>query len=248
MGRISLVHLGLAWAAVVPRAAAFPTIFDNITPNEGQNYGSFGSPASQKDSGFGFDAGAADDFVLPASPHLSGDWLVTGLTWSGYFSSGIPAANLNFRVIFWPKGDGDYPAGGTPAGPPDYSQALAIIDGVSATETPGAGGGSTTDYAASLPTPFLAEDSRVYWLEVQPQLNYPPLWNWQATYRRQFSSPVAGFDLFGTTFWTPISDPGDLAFTLSGVPVPEPMGIGLLAIVGLVLRRRCARRVGYSSR
>jgi len=242
MSPVRIAPILAAVLACVPSAWAFPVIFDNITPNEGQNYTSFTSPASLKDTGFPFDAGAADDFVLPPSSHPSGDWLVTGLTWSGLFGTGFPVPISNFRVIFWPKATETLPAGGTPSGPPDYGQALAIYENILPTETPGAGGGATFDYAADLPTPFVADDGQTYWLEIQPSFNYPPLWNWQVTYRRRLSGPVRGWDLFGLPFWSPIEDQGDLAFTLLGEPVPEPVSGFLLALVATAALQVRTRR------
>ncbi|UCC28843.1 MAG: hypothetical protein JSU86_11650, partial [Phycisphaerales bacterium] len=63
-------------SAAGPASVIGTVIFDNVGPNGGLNAAG-GSPASQYDSSFPFDAGAADDFVLPSSPLCT--WVVTGV-------------------------------------------------------------------------------------------------------------------------------------------------------------------------
>jgi hypothetical protein len=232
--------LGLASSAV-----AFPVIFDNIDPNGGPLFTSGDLQASQRDMGFGFDAGCADDFVLPASPDESGDWQVTDVQWLGRFVTGSPVEIDSFNIIFWPDAGG-LPAGSNSAGlPPKYNEALAIYSGVPAVSSPGGGGATSFQYIAELPAPFTAADGVPYWIEVQANVNYPPLWAFEVTLMSQFARPHYGFDLFSTPFWTELGNARDNAFILSGVPVPEPGGAMLLGFGALVLARSRRRSVFF---
>lgn len=201
-----------------PIVSSGDVIFDNITPNGGLNFDG-AVQASQLDKNTPFDAGAADDFVLPDSPES--DWSITGVQWSGrYWNPNGPGPITSFRIIFWPDAGG-IPAGSQEAGlPPDYSQALAIftIPG-NANEVPNDGGFPYFfDYSVDLPEPFIADPNVTFWLEIQPTMNFSPQWGWQVTSGRQGFEPQRGFDFFDVAFWTPINDPGDLAFVLIGEP------------------------------
>src|SRR6185295_13663250 len=100
MGRIYL-SLGLI-LGLVSTVLGDQIIFDNIGPNGGVFYNGFPS-TSQLDNGFGFDAGVADDFILPASSDASGDWNIKSLKWSGIFILGQPASDMHFNIIVWPQ-------------------------------------------------------------------------------------------------------------------------------------------------
>lgn len=228
-----MITLGLA-----ATASGFSVIFDNITPNGGPLFTSGDVQPSQLDHGFGFDAGVADDFILPASPHVSGDWQVTGVDWIGRFTTGIPVPINTFNIIFWPDTGGAPAGGNVPGLPPKYSDALAIYSNVPATNSPGGGGPSSFNYSGALPTPFIAQDGVHYWIEIQANVNYPPLWDMEVTLMSQLGRPYSGFDLFATPFWTELGNDRDAAFILNGSPVPEPWSISLLGIGLLALTRR----------
>ncbi len=119
-----LLWLGDAVTVAVAAAGEGVTIFDNIVPNGGLNPDG-GSPASQYDAEFSFEAGAADDFVLPASPLCR--WTVTDIRWSGiYWGPDAPSAITQFRIIIWPDVDGAIPVGTGVT--PDLGRALVVHD------------------------------------------------------------------------------------------------------------------------
>lgn len=213
-GRVSSHATGRAIGRV--SSVSGDLIFDNVAQVGGLNL-TGGSPASQYDDTFPFDAGAVDDFVLPPSTQCA--WTITGVRWSGVnWATDDTAAVTGFRIIFWPDAAG-FPAGGG-GYTPDMSQALAVYDiPGSADETPRPGGSLLSfDYSTDLPEPFQALPGVRYWIEIQPVMPFPPQWGWQVTQSRQGSGPVAYFDLLGLAAWTPINDPGDLAFQLMGAP------------------------------
>jgi hypothetical protein len=220
-------------------ARADQLIFDNIALNGGTFYNGFPS-TSQLDSGFGFDAGVVDDFVLPASSDPSGDWQIKSLNWSGRFIVGTPVTNMSFNIIVWPSEIGlDIPAGGSEEGmPPDYTAALAIYSNVPATAIANPVGENNFDYSADLPIPFSASDGTTYWLEVQAAQNWPPQWAWQLTLGTHGSFTYSGFaGLLDTIqFWSPAGL--DTAFQLYGDPVPEPSTAILGLACGLLMMRR----------
>ncbi|MEK6642824.1 MAG: hypothetical protein AABZ08_02870 [Planctomycetota bacterium] len=222
-------------------ASAFPVIFDNITPNGGPLFTSGDIQASQKDSGFGFDAGVADDFVLPSSPDDSGDWRINQVNWIGRFITGTPTPIPTFNIIFWPDDNSGHPAGSDAAGlPPKYSEALAIYSNVPASSGPGGGGSTSFEYSATLPDAFEAADGVRYWIEIQANVNFPPLWGVEMTNLTQLGRPHSGYDLFFTPFWSESAALHDTAFTLGGNPVPEPTSL-IILMLGLPLLRRFIR-------
>lgn len=188
-------------------------IFDNLDANGGRDFGG-APPASQLDIVYPFNSGAADDFTLPESP--LGQWEITGVRWSGkYWSPNGPGPITAFNIIIWPD-DGGMPAGGTPSGPPDLDQALAVFNipgSANETETID---GNHYDYDANLPASFIADPDTTYWLEIQAVMRFSPQWGWQVTVNTQGLHPFQGFDALNIDFWTPVGDPGDLAFQLLG--------------------------------
>jgi hypothetical protein len=222
----------------ISSALATPIIYDNIAPNGGLLYNSADTQASQFPSTFHFDAGMADDFRMAPSPGIGGDWLVTEIDWYGRFITGLPVSADSFNIIFWPD-DGGSPAGSNDAGTgPKYSAALAIYSDVPTASSPSGGGSSNFGYYAALPAPFLAHANTSYWIEIQANVDYPPLWAPELTINTSIANPNYGFDLFGTPFWTKSLAGHDMAFTLHGTPSPEPTSALLMLPAALLLRRR----------
>lgn len=189
-------------------------IYDNIAPNGGLDPGG-ASPASQYDAAFPFDAGATDDFMLPASPLCT--WTVTGVRWSGVFwGPDEPGTITGFRVVFWPDVAGDPDGGGGAV--PNLSEALGIyaIAG-NANPTPNPTGAETTfDYSVQLPQPLQAIPGVRYWIQIQPVMASPVQWGWHITNDRRGADPRQYFDLLEIPTWTSVPDAGDLAFALIG--------------------------------
>ena len=193
-----------------------PVIFDNVSTNGGLN-SSGASPASQTDPAFPFDAGAADDFTLPASPLCR--WVVSRVKWTGkYWDQAIPGSITGFRILFWADEDG-LPRSGVSIIP---DQLLAIasltIEG-RAGEAPSASGAPNAfDYDATLPQALELMPGVRYWIQIQAEAEFPPQWGLHITQNRQGLGPVQYFNLLSIPAWMPVPDDGDLAFRLLGRP------------------------------
>jgi hypothetical protein len=238
MRRIFLFVVALCvWGSV---AAADPVVFDNITPNGGPNYAG-NSPASQLSTGgqYVYDAGAADDFVLSATTP------VTDVHWIGLYFNGSQVPIRSYNIVFWPDANG-VPAGGTPAGPPNYAQALAIYNiAGTCNETADVSNPGIFTYFTDLPVPFVAQGGLRYWLEVQPVFDFPPQWAWLVTNGRQGMQAVQGFDYLQMPFWSQTSaTEADLCFVLTGTGVPTPGALAMFIPLagGLLVARRCRSR------
>ena len=192
-------------------------VFDNISANVGLDSAG-ASPASQIDSAFPFEAGAADDFVLAASPQCR--WEITGVQWTGkYWGDAGPGSISGFRIVFWADVDG-IPRSGT-AAIPDVQQAIATYNVAgSAGELPSQGGmPGAFDYEAFLPQPLEMMPGVRYWIQIQAIAPYPPQWGLHITPNRQGLGPVQYFDLLSLPAWAPVPDEGDLAFRIFGSPL-----------------------------
>jgi len=206
---------GTAWPARAFGRSAM-VVFDNVALNGGLNVLG-ASPASQHDGAFAFEAGAADDFVLPSGEECL--WAITRVQWSGrYWGDGAAAPINGFRIMLWPDVNGTPDGGGQLT--PDVSHALRVYEITgSANEAPnGAGSPGSFDYWTNLPEAFEAIPGVRYWIQIQAVAPAPPQWGLQVTQARQGAAPVAYFDLLGIPAWSVIRDPGDLAFQLLGEP------------------------------
>lgn len=258
--KMELRHLMILGGAVmvagvssVAFAGHDPVIYDNGLPD----WVTFGSPASQFDTVFPFDAGAADDFTLDHSGQGDGSWNITDVHWSGgYFGPGFPGQSpiTDFNIIFWPDAGG-VPAGGNGVGlPPIYGDALAIYNiagNANETLAPGGDGVNQFDYWVDLPVAFNAAANTTYWVEIQPVFPFPPQWAFQRTFGQvNGARAVQGFDALALAFWSPagfdadpdLDDPMDLTFSLTGEPVPAPGALALLGVAGLAGMRRRRRK------
>lgn len=211
------VYLGsyLAAASMFGSARAAEPASTVIFDNTGGGLDPAGaSPASQSDAAFPFDAGAADDFLLSASPQCR--WSVTGVRWTGRRWNELdPGAISGFRITFWPDEE-SVPAGGG-ANTPNAAAALAAFDlPADAAET--ALGGGAYSYEATLPQALELMPGVRYWIEIQAKIPFPPQWGLHITHGRQGMAPVQYFDLLDIFAWTQVPDDGDLSFQLLGLP------------------------------
>jgi len=223
----------LVLAAIVgfalPAMAQDPVIWDN-----GNGIG--GAMSSQLDTAYPFDSQVADDFNLPIGPNNEPAWNVTDVHWEGGFWNGDPVPG-DFRIMFYADAGG-YPTGG-PADP--TGTALAVYDFLYAevNETPNAQG---FEYYVDLPDPFVADADTTYWIAIQWVQFFTPQWGISVSDAMQDSPVWMGFPLLGNDYWTPGYIPfgtdRDMAFRLTGVAVPEPASLTLLALGGLTLLRR----------
>ncbi len=189
-------------------------IFDNFPTTDGLDPAG-ASPASQTDPAFPFDAGAADDFILPASQACR--WAVTRLQWTGkYWGVSNPGSLTGFRIYFWSDAEGIPWSGLTTT--PDPLTAIAGFEIIgSAGEAPSASGAPAAfDYDASLPQPLHLMPGVRYWAQIQAVAEFPPQWGLHITHVRQGLAPVQYFDLLSMPAWTPVPDDGDLAFRILG--------------------------------
>lgn len=205
----------LATVCLAQDVAGNPSvIFENISTTGGLDPAG-ASPASQVDDAFPFEAGAADDFVLPVSPLCR--WSVTRVQWTGkYWGESIPGTITGFRIYFWNDGGGS-PASGIFSTPNPQTAIAAFEIAGSAAEMPSASGApGSFDYDAALPQPLELVPGVRYWIQIQAVAEFPPQWGLHITQTRQGLAPVQYFDLLSMPAWTAVPDDGDLAFRVLG--------------------------------
>lgn len=223
-----LFALALACCLVT---AASAQIWDN-GPNAG------GAMSSQLDTAYPFHSQIADDFLLPTGPGGEPAWNVTHVEWHGGYWSGNPVPP-DFNIIFYADdGTGNAPTGG----PGDPTPTALVVHTLPYAAVGEVFNGVDYDYAATLPTPFVANANTKYWLAIQSIFNFPPQWGWNTSGIMTLHECVMGFPLLGNNYWTngsvPFGTPRDATFRLYGNPVPEPATLGLLAVGALALLRR----------
>jgi len=206
----------LAGASTV---AADPIIYDNFPSGY-----TTGVMASQLDPVFPFDAQLADDFTL------TGNYLVTDVEWVGGFFGGDPVTIPHWNILFYDD-DGGTPTGGPldPTGTALENFQLAAADVAVVDNLDG-----TFSYAADLPGSFAALAGMTYWIAIQPEFEFPPQWGIAPSSDSTGAESQIGFPEIGFDYWTSgtsaFGSPRDMAFSLTGVSVPEPTTLLLLGL------------------
>jgi PEP-CTERM motif len=170
---------------------------------------------------------AFDDFTLTTGA------LVSGVQWQGaYYNPPTQGTITQFELIFWSDN----------AGLPGTALRTYDISG-NAGETFAGSSGDFLDYnyAANLSTPFQVDANTKYWLSIQPTVDFPPQWLWR--YGTGGDGQSAQIILSVSPNPSPVLQ--DLAFSLTGISVPEPSTLvmgGIGTSIVLVARRRSHRR------
>lgn len=210
--------------------AANPVIWDNGNTGAGET-----GLSSQLDSAYPFNSQTADDFQFTFNASI------TDVHWTGLYFNGNALANPGpaFNIFIYASA----PSGTTPTGGPGDPSATALASyntGVGgANQVVGAFAG-TFDYSFNLPVAFNAAAGVHYWIAIQSVNNFPPQWGWSTSLNNQLNSAVQGFPLLGTNYWSvpPNAAGQDMAFQLTGVPVPGPGALALLGLAGFAARGR----------
>jgi len=221
-------QLFLALGLLAMPAAASEIIWDNYPAGHGQMLFS-----SQLDPAYPFDSQTADDFMLADA----GDqpWAITDVHWVGGFWQGMePVPGEPFNIYFYADdGTGNAPTGG-PDDPSDT--ALATYQGVFPIETDL--GDWRYAYELDLATPFIADNNVKYWIAIQAEFVYPPMWGIADSLDAWGATAKIGFPMIGDPYWSELPEPGDVAFRLTGYRVPEPASLLAFAVGALILARR----------
>jgi hypothetical protein len=187
-------------------------VFDNIATTGGLDVAG-ASPASQVDSVFPFNAGAADDFVVPASPLCR--WSIGSVRWAcKHWGNASPNQVSAFRIVFWSDEEGLPQSGLNHL--PDLGLAFASFTVPVAGGIPNAAAPDAFDFEAVLPQSVEFMPGKRYWIEIQAVAQYPPQWGMHITQGRQGLGPIQYFDLLSIPAWMSVPDDGDLAFQLLG--------------------------------
>lgn len=206
------VRMGLALMAVAPLSAG--TLYSQPFDATGSAY------ASQNDTGGGNGSFATvyDNFTL------SGGGSITGVSWTGeYFNPASRGTITQWTVQFRADNAGQ-------PGSSLYSQTFSGTGGESGVGS--YGGFPTFTYSVTLPSAFVAGAGTKYWLSVVPDVGFPPEWGWSSGTGGDGTSYQ---DFFGVR--SALS--ADMAFSLDGSTVPEPVSMVLAgSVLGLLALRR----------
>jgi hypothetical protein len=193
-----------------------------------------GGAASQRDTNLDIVGQTADDFVLPTGPGGEAQWSITGVTWSGTYNGAVGVPDEFNLILYADDGTGNAPTGAGMADPTPTALFAPRVSFASVNETPTALG---FDYSHTLDSPWTVDANTKYWFVAQSDMDFPPQWLFATSVSSQLHGWVQGFPIFNVPYWEGLGV-GDAAFTLVGVPVPEPATIGLLTIGALAMLRR----------
>jgi hypothetical protein len=210
MTRTLGLSLALLLGAVPALIAAPVTLYTQPWDGTSNMY------ASQNDtSAFGVFAQAYDNFVLGQTAPIY------QVNWTGeYFNPPAPGTITGFTIAFFADN----------AGQPGGLLASYFVSGNANETFLGVSGGYPVfTYSANL-GPFNAIGGTQYWLDIFPNLGFPPQWGW---------APATGGDAFGYQdfFGTRGAITSDLAFTLLA-PEPAPYLLAGAGFALLAVRRR----------
>lgn len=168
------------------------------------------SYASQNDPGiFGDFAKVYDSFRLAAKTSI------TDVHWTGqYFNPATKGTITSFLIQIWSDA----------GGPGGSLMAESHVGTANETHVSGV----IYDYGVDFATAFVAEADTTYWLSIQPTMLFPPQWGWEAG---TGGDGIAFQDFSGVRSTVP----NDMAFSLTGATVEEPVSLALvgMALVGL---------------
>lgn len=186
--------------------AGMTILWDNYPCTQGPPTG---ATCSQYAANYPFWAQVADDFQLTAAS------TVKRVRWVGsYYGSGTNTITA-FKVLIYDNAV-DQPTG---AGQPNPS-VTAIYTGAIpiANVTVTANGDGTTTYEAALPTNFVTAAGTHYWIAIEAQLNFVPLWGISTSpLPGRLIQARTGFPILGIQFWNGgLTHNADMAFKLYG--------------------------------
>jgi hypothetical protein len=165
--------------------------------------------SSQLDTSYPFNSQCADDFQFTETMD------VTGVHWWGAFWNGGTYPNpTEFNIIFYADDDGT-PTGSGMDDPTPTALAVYNFPAVTGVSY----GADKYEYDVEIDQRFVADAGVKYWITVQEVASFAVSgqWGWSTNGANpdQLSTPLQGFPLLGTPYWTPTIY-GDHAFQLSG--------------------------------
>jgi hypothetical protein len=217
-GRVLLrVAMFAGWAGI----AVMPASADVILYNQPTNLqGAYASQFDTSTLGLGNFATAYDDFILPAG--LPG-YSIDDVQWVGSYFFNSPVGVITAFTLNFFANNGGIPGALLPGG----SFSVAGNAGETCNGIDQAGN-ITCSYLVNIPD-FVLASGTPYWLSIVPNLGLLPQWGWETGTGGNDLAYTCFFGTCGTGSINGTAVPNDLAFELSGHPVPEPSSLLLLA-------------------
>lgn len=219
MSRYFLKAVALASTVMMAGTANAATLYTQAYDGLGSFF------ASQNDTnsgGFGSIGTVYDNFTLVSAS------TITGVSFTGGYFNGSPAAISQFTVKFYANNAGQ---------PGSVLSTVGIVGNGSESGCSAVTTGTVCSYNVSVN--FAAAAGTQYWMSIVPDIGFPPQWGWASGTGGDGQSVQ---DFLGTRSVLP----NDMAFTLTGTvnapAVPEPatwaMMIAGFGLVGGAMRRR----------